>query len=266
MRSANVSSPTQCKASYEVNNNSQIIPRRPAVFQPSIWTYDYIQSLSTEYKEEIYSDQVRRLMEEVRMILYKVESELDQLEFIDVLQRLGVDYHFEHEIRKFLDDIYKINTLNEKKNLYATTLKFRLLRQHGYNISSDGFIHFRDDQGNFKKGRTVDVEGMLSLYEASFHSFENETLLDEAKDFTSKFLKEYLNGSKGNHYTSILINHALKLPLHWRNPRWEAQWFINVYEIKQNVIPTLLQLAKLNFNIAQAIYLEELKESSRNAT
>ncbi|XP_057451298.1 myrcene synthase, chloroplastic-like isoform X2 [Lotus japonicus] len=196
-------------------------------------------------------------------MLCKVESELDQLEFIDVLQRFGVDYHYENEIRKFLDDIYKMDTLNEENDLYATALKFRLLRQHGYIISSDVFIHFKDDQGGFKKSRTLDVEGLLSLYEASFHSFEDETILDEAKDFTSKFLKEYLNERKGNNYTSLLINHALELPLHWRNPRWEAQWFINVYEMKQNMIPTLLQLAKLSFNIGQAIYIEELKESSR---
>ncbi|XP_057451300.1 myrcene synthase, chloroplastic-like isoform X3 [Lotus japonicus] len=213
--------------------------------------------------EEIYTDKVRVIREEVRTMLCKVESELDQLEFIDVLQRFGVDYHYENEIRKFLDDIYKMDTLNEENDLYATALKFRLLRQHGYIISSDVFIHFKDDQGGFKKSRTLDVEGLLSLYEASFHSFEDETILDEAKDFTSKFLKEYLNERKGNNYTSLLINHALELPLHWRNPRWEAQWFINVYEMKQNMIPTLLQLAKLSFNIGQAIYIEELKESSR---
>nr|AFK47706.1 unknown [Lotus japonicus] len=136
MRSAKVSWATQCKASYKVNNNSQTIPRRPAVFQPSIWTYDDIQSLNTEYKEEIYTDQVRLLREEVRMMLCKLKSELDQLEFIDVWQRLGVDYHYDHEIRKIWDDIYKMDTLNEENDLYATALKFRLLRQHGYNISS----------------------------------------------------------------------------------------------------------------------------------
>ncbi|XP_057459035.1 terpene synthase 10-like [Lotus japonicus] len=261
MRSAKVSWATQCKASYNVH--SQTIFRRSANYQPSIWTFDYIQSLNTEYKEEIYTQRVRVLREEVRMLLCKVESELDQLEFTDALQRLGVDYHYDHEIRKFLDDIFKMNTLNEENDLYATTLKFRLLRQHGYNISSDVFIRFKDDKGNLKKDHTLDVKGMLSLYEASFHSFEDETILDEAKDFTSKFLKEYWTEEKGNNYTSLLINHALELPLHWRNPRWETQWFINVYERKENMIPTLLQLAKLNFNIAQAIYLEELKESSR---
>lgn len=45
----NVPHSTQCRASYKVANDSQTILRRSANFQPSIWTNDYIQSLSSEY-------------------------------------------------------------------------------------------------------------------------------------------------------------------------------------------------------------------------
>jgi len=42
---------TQCKVSYnDAKDYSQTITRRFANFQPSIWTYDHIQSLSSEYK------------------------------------------------------------------------------------------------------------------------------------------------------------------------------------------------------------------------
>jgi len=45
------SSKTQCKASYkDAKDHSQTITRRVANFQPSVWTYDHIQSLSSEYK------------------------------------------------------------------------------------------------------------------------------------------------------------------------------------------------------------------------
>lgn len=48
------SSKTQCKGSYkDAQAHSLIITRRSANFQPSIWTYDYIQSLSSEYKVRI---------------------------------------------------------------------------------------------------------------------------------------------------------------------------------------------------------------------
>lgn len=76
------------------------------------------------------------LREKVRMMFKKMESEIDQLEFIDVLQRLGVDYHFNNEIKNMLDNVYNTQTSNLKNSLYATSLKFRLLRQHGYNISA----------------------------------------------------------------------------------------------------------------------------------
>ena len=61
---------------------------------------------------------------------------LDQLELIENLQRLGLAYHFETEIKNILHNIY--NNKDDKwknENLYATSLEFRLLRQHGYNVS-----------------------------------------------------------------------------------------------------------------------------------
>ncbi|XP_061340873.1 myrcene synthase, chloroplastic-like [Gastrolobium bilobum] len=131
---------------------------------------------------------------------------------------------------------------------------------------SDVFVSLKDEMGNFKKciSRSDDVEGMLSLYEASFRSVEDEFILDEARDFTSKFLKEFVDKNRGND-TSILINHALELPLHWRVPRWEALWFINfLTERRQNASShALLQFATLDFNMVQSIHQEELKYTSR---
>lgn len=87
-------------------------------------------------QDEKYAKKLRVLREEVRMMFNKIENEIDQLEFIDVLQRLGVDYHFTNEIKNILDNIYNTQTFKLKKNLHATTLHFRLLRQHGYDIST----------------------------------------------------------------------------------------------------------------------------------
>jgi len=84
----------------------------------------------------MHTKQYSILKEKVRMILNKTENELDQLEFIDVLQRLGVAYHYNNEIRDILDNIYIKQTFKLKKNLHATALEFRLLRQHGYDIST----------------------------------------------------------------------------------------------------------------------------------
>lgn len=86
-------------------------------------------------------------------------------------------------------------------------------------------------------------------------------ILDDARDFTTKYLKENLEKIEGN--ITSLVTHALELPLHWRVPRVEAKWFIEVYEKRSGMNPTLIELAKLDFNMVQAIHLEDLKHSLR---
>lgn len=56
-------------------------------------------------QDKIYGKKLRVLREEVRMMFNKMENEVDKHEFIDVLQRLGVDYHFTNEIKNILDNI-----------------------------------------------------------------------------------------------------------------------------------------------------------------
>lgn len=90
------------------------------------------------------------------MLEIKVEKPLDQLQLIDHLQRLGVSYQFQDEIKSLLNSIYGNYNVDDewkKENLHATALEFKILRQHGYNIPQ-GIIsrrsmncslrHFRD--------------------------------------------------------------------------------------------------------------------------
>ncbi|KAF4398965.1 hypothetical protein G4B88_023559 [Cannabis sativa] len=106
----------------------------------------------------------------------------------------------------------------------------------------------------------------LGLYEASFHGKKGESILEEARIFTTKCLKKYklMSSSNNNNMTliSLLVNHALEMPLQWRITRSEAKWFIEeIYERKQDMNPTLLEFAKLDFNMLQSTYQEELKDS-----
>ena len=71
------------------------------------------------------------------MRLKDVEDPFIQLEQIDMLQRFGISYHFEEEIKYVLKGIYSVNDFggeNWDDNLYITALKFRLLREHRYSI------------------------------------------------------------------------------------------------------------------------------------
>ena len=104
--------------------------------------------------------------------------------------------------------------------------------------------------------------GMLSLYEASFLLMEGENNLEKAKDFTSDSLRDFVSKNPTHELKSQVI-HALEVPLHWNLPRWEARWFIGEYERIPNMNPTLLHLAKLDYNMLQAMYQEEVKSNIR---
>ncbi|KDP35321.1 hypothetical protein JCGZ_09480 [Jatropha curcas] len=245
-------------------NATENIVRRSANYQPPIWDNDFAQSLTSEFKGEVYGKRINKLKEDVRVMLNQPINTLNQLELIDTLQRLGIGYHFEDEIERQLMGIYSKRTgVAGTEDIHAIALEFRLLRQHGYSISQDVFSNFQDEMGNFKTCLGENLEGMLSLYEASFLEEEGESILQVARDFTTGYLNGYIKRNKNDKYTSMLITHALEMPLHWRMPRLETRWFIDIYARKQGMDSLLLELAMLDFNYVQAIHQEDLKYSSR---
>ncbi|CAK9149892.1 unnamed protein product [Ilex paraguariensis] len=125
--------------------------RRSAIYQPPIWTDDFVQSLKRRVNE---------LKRHVKMMLEEAKKPLDQLELVDNLQRLGVSYHFEDLIKRVLENIYNNNGSDDKwykEDLYATALRFRLLRQDGYNVP----------QGNCLAHSKI-LSPSIARYEASY--------------------------------------------------------------------------------------------------
>ena len=63
-----------------------------------------------------------------------------KLELVDALQRLGVDYHYKEEIDALLravhEDHHDHGASASSHDLYVTSLRFYLLRKHGYTVSS----------------------------------------------------------------------------------------------------------------------------------
>lgn len=126
------------------------------------------------------------------------------------------------------------------------------------------FDKFRDNNGKFKENLVGDVQGLLSLYNASYLGIDGEEALEEAKSFSIKHLKLWLRNLKGNN--AILASHvqqALDVPLHWRMPRIEARNFIDIYQTNQAKNLALLELAKLDYNLVQSVYQTELKELAK---
>lgn len=126
---------------------------------------------------------------------------------------------------------------------------------------ADVFKHFKDEEGNFRVDLCGDVKGMISLYEACHLCLEGENILDEAKEFAVKHLS--LHKENKDLRVAEEVSRALELPLHWRMPRLEARCYIDTYEEKENMIPGVLRLAQLDFNLLQAIHQNELSNLSR---
>nr|QJF54219.1 terpene synthase 38 [Nicotiana attenuata] len=242
--------------------------RRSGNYKPSIWEDGYVQSRVTFYAEEKHYERAAGLIEEVRRMLEKTIHPLEQLELVDILQRLGLSYHFEEEIDRVLKQMYvNINTTNrndgqKSEDLCTTALEFRLLRQEGYHVPQEMFCTFMNKEVKFKPSLVVDTKGLLSLYEACYLSMEGESILEIARDFTTHYLTESLKKMTDQNLAEQ-VTHALEMPLHWRMQRLEARWFIEVYHKRENMNPLLLELAKFDYNMVQATYLEELKQMSR---
>ncbi|KAI3977393.1 hypothetical protein MKX01_000306 [Papaver californicum] len=207
-----------------IEKSQNLTTRRSANYEANAWDHDF----------ENYARRLEKLKEGVRLFL-------------------GVDYHFDGEIRASLDTINNKNYAWEKNNIFTTALRFRLLRKYRYEVSQDVFKHFMDEMRN-TSSTLNDIEGMLS-----------EDMLDEAQKLTIGILKEYLmlsakDQGNTNFTTEWLVHHALELPLQWITQRVEARWYIDIYEMMEDMDLLLLKFAKLDFDILQAKYQHEVVE------
>ncbi|KAF8409455.1 hypothetical protein HHK36_005531 [Tetracentron sinense] len=257
--SAFVNRYVRCIASTQTCQTTAV--RRSGNYQPCIWDSDFVESLESHYVGETYTRQAEKLRGDVRILFNNTVEPLARLELVDVLQRIGLAYHFEEEIKRTLETIYTSSNKWSGEDLYATSLYFRLLRQHGYQVPQEVFCTFKDKVGNFKASLCEDTKGMLSLYEASYLSLQGEVILDEARDFTSRHLKDIKENIDLN--LAKQVSRALELPLHWRMLRLEARWFVDIYERREDMNPILLELAKLDFNMVQETHRNDLRVMSR---
>ncbi|MCD7460819.1 hypothetical protein HAX54_044498 [Datura stramonium] len=191
---------------------------------------------------------------------------VETLNLIDVIERLGIAYQFEKEIDDILEQIYNENSNfegNDNIDLCTCALQFRLLRQHGYNISIKIFSKFQDENGKLKEFLASDVLGLLSLYEAShvrtheiFSKFQDgngklkESLASDVLGLLSLYEASHVRTHGGD-----ILEDALAFST---TPRVETRFFISsIYEKHETKNDVLLQFAKLNFNLLQMLHKQE---------
>ncbi|XAR53727.1 Alpha-farnesene synthase [Bertholletia excelsa] len=238
--------------------------RRSANYKPNIWKYDMLESLSSNYTSEKYKRCIEKLKREALSMFEEADdgSLITKLQLIDYIEKLGLSYQFEVKIKETLDSIASVKSNNPiaEQDLHANAaaLYFRLFRQHGYDVSQDlldGFLGYFNNTN-------IDINTKVELLEASHLACEGENILEEAKLLSAEILR-YID-SNVDDKRSKEIAQTLDHPLHWRVQWYDVRRHIDVLgKMVGTQFPTLVKLAKLNFNMVQAIHQEDLKELSR---
>ncbi|XP_052173819.1 (-)-germacrene D synthase-like [Diospyros lotus] len=238
--------------------------RHVAKFPPSIWGDRFLECLKNPVVTDTTFPQFIELKEEMRRVLREPNhNPLQKLNLIDAMQRLGVSYHFEKEIKEELKQMY--DEWDDKDNdLYIVALLFRLLRQDGYRISCDVFTKFMDEKGSLKISHSDDVHGMLSLYEASFLKVNGEELLDKAMIVASTHLRHWVASQVSPSLLFEQVIHALARPIRKALPRINVRHYISIYKRRDDFsshnAKLLIKFAKLDFNMLQTLHQREIND------
>ncbi|KAJ4824317.1 hypothetical protein Tsubulata_047209 [Turnera subulata] len=241
------------------DQNTKDRSRRTADYHPSVWGDFFINLVTTDKKFRVLKKQLRM------MLTATEEDSLEKLNSIDMILRLGIGYHFEREVEEALENIHKIiHQFPRNEDLNTVALRFRLLREHGYYVSSYVFNGFKNEKGNFKGNLTNDLQGLMGLYEASYLGMHGEKTLDDALLFTKTHLTSILNGQLPSSLGDDQVSHSLHWPLQRSVAKFKQFHYISLYKQDHEAHnEVILKLAKMDFNIVQNLYQLELKSLSR---
>ncbi|TYG47427.1 hypothetical protein ES288_D11G337400v1 [Gossypium darwinii] len=260
-----MSSPISTNLVPSQHGNTSKENRHLSNFKASFWGDVFLSSPSQMEMDAGTQHEYEELKQEVRRILVaNMDKSSQKLHIIDAVQRLGVAYHFEKEIEEALQIIYHHHCNHieiDGDDLYTTAVRFRLLREHGFDVHCATFNKFKDENGNFKESLIGDVKGMLELYEATDFQLHGENILEEVLSFTTFHLKLAETTVDYPLYTQIA--NALKRPLRKSLPRLIARSYISIYEGYGTQDENLMKFAKLDFKILQHLHKKEINKIIR---
>ncbi|KAF0906466.1 hypothetical protein E2562_011459 [Oryza meyeriana var. granulata] len=175
---------------------------------------------------------------------YPVDN-FDRLWSVDRLSRLGISRYFTSEIEEYLEYAYRhlspdgmsYGGLCPVKDIDDTAMGFRLLRLHGYNVSSSVFKHFEKDGEYFcfAGQSSQSLTAMYNSYRASQIAFPGDDELERLKAYCRAFLEE--RRATGNLKDKWVIakglpsevEYALDFPWKASLPRVETRMYLDQY-------------------------------------
>ncbi|XP_042441429.1 (3S,6E)-nerolidol synthase 1-like [Zingiber officinale] len=220
-------------------------------------------------KSDIFEDQESlclrhsdRLSQVRRMFDDQTRGAKETLLFIDSLQKLAIDYHFEEEIQAEMHSLYdqRLPISNgEASSIAEVALLFRLLRQARYPVSTDVLRRFHDGRGEFMASLSKEMDGLMNLFEASNLNTGGELILYRANEFSSHHLRSYM-ASLGPEF-AVTIEHVLETPSHMTLQRFQARKYLDSDNFYHNL--HVRELGEMDFTMLQSLHQKELKQVTR---
>ncbi|KAK6933935.1 Terpene synthase, N-terminal domain, partial [Dillenia turbinata] len=202
-----------------------------------------------------------------------------RLSVVDNLENLGIDRHFKQEIRKVLDETYRgWLQKDEEISLDLTTcaMAFRLLRTHGYDVSSDLLTQFAEEDQYLDslEGQYDETSAVLELFRASqLAIYPSDWALERQNSWSQEFLQRKLhNGSIRDDNLRKQVINALSFPYHSCFDRVVHKAYLEHYD------PKYVKMAKtsyccsnisnedfhnlglIDFNMCQLQHQQEIKQ------
>ncbi|EPS63826.1 copalyl diphosphate synthase, partial [Genlisea aurea] len=196
---------------------------------------------------------------------------------VDKLQRLRISRFFESEISELLRHIYTCwsnkGVFNDRDSEFVdiddTSMGFRLLRQHGYDVDPVVFMNFKNgNKFSCYGGQIIESSSPIyNLYRACQFAFPGEELLDEAKNFAFDFLQEQLQNDQllDKWVISDHLDLEIKLGLmSWYAtlPRLLARFYIEHYAGGDDVWigKTLYRMPEISNDTYKALAISDFKK------
>ncbi|KAG6539097.1 hypothetical protein ZIOFF_004250 [Zingiber officinale] len=217
------------------DDKEEIIIRKSAEYHPTVWGDYFIRNYSClplEEEKEYMIKRVEELKDRVRNLFEETHDVLQIMILVDSIQLLGLDYHFEKEITAALRLIYEADVKNY--GLYEVSLRFRLLRQHGYTLSPViSLMSIMDDI--YDNYSTLEESRLLTEAIERWEPQAVEHVPEYLKDFYLKLLKTYKDFED-----ELEPNKKYRIPyLHKEIKDLSRSYFQEVKWCAEGYVPTL---------------------------
>ncbi|BAS79329.1 Os02g0568700 [Oryza sativa Japonica Group] len=187
------------------------------------------------------TDRINTVRETLRLSMSEVSKTYSKLFLVDTLEKVGISRHFSREITRILDMAYKLWLQKDEEmimDMETCAMAFRILRMHGYDVSSDVLAHFSEESrfpDSVVQGSLNDTKAILELYKAS----KVECALQ--LPFYSSVLEPLEHKRNIEHFSTngIQMRKSAFLPHH--------------------IAEDIIALAVAEFHSAQSLYRQELQ-------